>query len=54
MTDNNQTPTATARVTPDEERGDLRVEIELPADADVDPDAIEAIDVAVSRRDGRN
>jgi len=46
----NETPTATARVTAGEEPGDLRVDIELPADAELEPEAVEAIDVAVSRR----
>lgn len=48
-----ETPTATARLGSSEERGDLRVDIELPADADVDPDAVETIDVAISRRGER-
>ena len=49
-----ETPTATARLGSGEERGDLRVDIELPADADVEPDAVETIDVAISRRGERN
>jgi len=47
------TLSATARLGSSEEPGDLRVDIELPADADVDPDALETIDVAISRRGER-